>query len=590
MALEVNPHVTRLRRFQPFQPDSAELIYEQSDPNEQMYEMRALAYISEVLADPTVRLLILTGDAGHGKTTLCARLLMGFGMTAREAADAINARGDASTPVAQTGDGRSVWLQKDLSDLTDVGGDQATPVLRRLLNLPDGNVGIVCANEGRLRAAVSQDDSLELAVITKTLELGITDGSVSGVSPTVHVLNLNYQSVAPEGHEGLVDWAFKTWAVDGRRWTICNRCNAKSICPILDNHEALSDRAQGSRRLDAVRELFSTTERAGAVVTTRQALALVAHAVTGGLACPDVHRHSNRSPTDMSWQYPYLYHQALFGDVLSKQQRRQVPPFEKLRSLDPAKVANRFVDDTLDPVEARANFLPPTPSLEDGTPRSRRDAQRESDAIRQLIAFLRRLTYFDAEINQRIERMGLRAGRHFVATTKEGRGTSVKVRDTLLRGLEAVQGVYRRSDVPDFLVLDPAFLSNRSRAAVIALKLTGRDALLVSQKEHWKQDLESTPRLPTTLDWSSRFVVLRLGAEDSSVALDLDLMRFELLFRWAEGLSSRVQHEPEIRSITATLAALVPEGSSSHEIDILVGTERHTLTIDVGDQIRSGGV
>ncbi len=31
MALEVNTHVSRLRRFQPFQPDSAELIYEQTN-------------------------------------------------------------------------------------------------------------------------------------------------------------------------------------------------------------------------------------------------------------------------------------------------------------------------------------------------------------------------------------------------------------------------------------------------------------------------------------------------------------------------------------------------------------------------------
>ena len=89
MALEVNPHVKRLRQFQPFQPDSAELVYEQSDPREKRYETVALGYLALLVEEPGVKMIVLTGDAGHGKTSLCAKLLERFGMDADTAAEAI---------------------------------------------------------------------------------------------------------------------------------------------------------------------------------------------------------------------------------------------------------------------------------------------------------------------------------------------------------------------------------------------------------------------------------------------------------------------------------------------------------------------
>ena len=587
MAVETSQHVERLRRFQPFQQDSAELIYEHADPNEKQYDMAALRYLETVIDSDATRLIVLTGDAGHGKTSLCAQLLQRLGRTPSESAEAIRAWGDASEPIANTKSGRPLWLR---SDLSDGSVDDASSLLIRLLDPPDAGVAIVCANEGRLRAAVAKDSSRTLALLTQTLERGIVDGSVCNIDDRVHVINLNFQSVAPENHEGLVDWALKTWVVDRRRWQICGRCDAREICPILANHEELASPQVGPTRLAATRDLFSTAERAGAVITTRQALALVAHAISGGLSCGDVHRRFGRNPMDTSWQYGHMFHQAMFGDDLSKQQRSQIPPFRVLRSLDPGRVALRSVDDSLDPDDAKSRFLPPVPSVDDGTPRSRRDAQRESQAIRHLITYLRRRDFFDAAGGDRLERMGLESGRYFVEASSQGTGQSVEVRDALLRGLEAVQGVYRARNVPDFLVLDPAFLSNRSRAAVIARRLRGRDAILVSQEQQWNEATTSPPVLPQAVDWSSRTVFLRITADQQVVPIPLDLLRFELLFRWAAGLSSRVQHESEIRSLGGFLAALAPEGSAGDDIGVLVGGERRTLTIDVGDVIKSGGV
>jgi hypothetical protein len=586
MALEVNGHVSRLRRFQPFQPDSAELVYELTDPNEPSFEVSTLGYLSELIERTGTRLVVLTGDAGHGKTSLCARLLERLGRSPVEAAEALRELGDASAAVAQTKSGRPLFL---LTDLSALSAEPASLLLVNLLDPPESGVAIVCANEGHLRSSVAADESGRAGVITRTLEEGIAKGTVTNVDPTVHVINLNYQSVAPDGTDGLADWAVKTWGADRRRWRQCLKCDAREVCPIFANHQSLANEDTGQRRRGAILEVFSAAERTGAVVTTRQALALIAHTISGGITCDDVHRRFQRDEADRSWQYPYLYHQALFGDRLSAQKRRQVPAFSALRRLDPGRNALRRVDDYLDPDTAKTLFLPAVPSSDEGSPKSRRDAQRESELIRLVMTFLRRLDYFEGDPSSRLARLGLDSGHQFLAVNAETPQALVEVRDTLLRGLEAVQGIHRSGESPDFLVLDPAFFSHRSRAAVIARRIQGRSVEVVSQRHQWIAAGTDHPQLPDAVEWSSRSVYLRLTGGDQVVAIQLDLMQFELLFRWAGGLSSRGQHEAEIRSLTNALAALAPSSNDENDIGVLVGGERRTLTIDVGERIRSGG-
>lgn len=545
----------------------------------------SLGYLTDAVEDPDVRLLVLTGDAGHGKTSLCAQVLSYVGMSPTEAADAVRTQGTGETAIATTRGGRPLYV---LTDLSAVSVEVGSGRLRALLDPPDRGVAIVCANEGRLRNCVVADESRETSVITSILEEGIERGTVTSTDRSIHIVNLNYQSVAPN-RDGLVDWALHSWAGDRRRWTRCDRCDAREICPIFANHKALSDDVRGPRRRTAVRDVFKAAERTGAVVTTRQALALIAHAISGGLVCSDVHRRYRNSRTDTDWQYPHLFHQALFGDRLTKQNRRQVPVIAYLRRLDPGRVARRSVDDQLDPTTAESSFLPPVPGMDDGPhPQSRRDAQRESEKIRHVVTFMRRLDYFDSESAERLTRMGLESGDDFVSINDDN-ATSTSIRDALLRGLEAVQGIHRAGEVPDFLVLDPAFFSHRNRAAVISRKIFSSRVQVRDQMSQWTQVLGWEPELPHAVEWSNRSVYVVLpGPDGAEVPVQLDLMRFELLIRWASGLRSRNQHEAEIRSLTNTLAALTGDTIDDQEINVLVAGDRRSLVIDTGNRIRSG--
>jgi len=593
MALEVNGHVVRMHRYQPFDADSADLVFErQTDHNQPTFRVATRDYLLGVVELAQTKTVVLTGDAGHGKTSLCAGLLEDLGASKLDAAAAVDRAGKhGREPVGTTPSGRPIYMLKDLSDF------DATLGARRLVDLLDpaeNGVAIICANEGQLRNCVSEDKSGRAQVVVDTLGAGIAFGTVASSDGAVVVINLNYQSVAPDRDgEGLVDWATRSWAVDKRSWQICKRCDARDVCPILANHEALSDSSSGPTRRRGIRDLFSAAERTGSVITARQALSSLAYAITGGLTCEDVHRRYRNSHADTSWQYPYQYHEALFGDRLSPQQRQQVPALHGLRRLDPGKVSRRQVDDVLEPEAARVAFRPPVPGTDGQRVRTAQDAQRDAAALRDLYAFLRRADFFNSAASDRFARLGLSAGDAFVKVTPNTADASkTDIRDALLKGLEAVQGIHRVGSNPDFLVLDPAFFSHQTRAAVVSRSVTSRHVHVVDQVSHWMTELEPgapDPVLHQAVEWLNRTIFVRIPGPPgrTPVAVEVDLLRFELLNRWAAGLRSGTQHEAEIRGLTSTLAALADAASEQEVIQVLVGAVPRKLMIDVGDQIRS---
>lgn len=579
MGLEFNSHVERMGRFQPFSANSADAVHEQGDPRPRGFETAAFRHVLETIENPQVQLIVLTGDAGHGKTHLCAKILEERGIDSVTAHRSILNDADGRHELTHTRTGRPLRMVKDLSEMQSEG---AAELLSEVLDLPPDTVTVVCANEGRLRRAVAMKQGSRLEVLTRTLEEGIKTGRCASVDPTVHVINLNYQSVAPEGDSGLVDWTLTSWGTDRRSWRSCGRCDAQAGCPIFANHNLLSCQVRGARRRERIKLLVATAERTGSVVTIRHALATIAHAITGGTNCREVHRRYKQP----GWQYRHLFHQALFGDRLTAPQRTtQVPTFLALRRLDPGRTALRAVDDILEPEEADVPFLPPLPVMEGATPRSKRDAQRESETLHKVLVFLRRRDYFDSyEGPGPYERMGLRGGEQFeqAAVDSSDRRAPVVVRDTLLRGLEAVQGVRRASNPADFLVLDPAFVNHRSRAAVVGHRIPSRNILIEGQVAHWNHT--GDPQMHRAVDWLSRTTFIRMPNE---FTIPLDLFRFELLLRWADGLRARSEHAAAVRFINGLLAKAMPR-TEGDEIVVLVGGERRTLSIDVGDRIRSG--
>lgn len=609
MPLEVNKHVQRLRRYQPFDVHASEMIYErQTDQTQTLFTVVTLGYLLEAIEQPATKTIVLTGDAGHGKTSLCASLLaklqVGTETITSDVRKAVfrqlSEAGGANRPIGQTRNGRPLYILKDLSEISLQAGARK---LVELLDPPDEGVAIICANEGQLRKCVAEDDNLgnggtgRAKILVTTLTEGIVRGQVSAPDGAVTVINLNYQSVAADDRPngGLIDWVLKQWTTtQWGRWKPCETCDARDVCPIRANHNDLNDPSCGPQRRAAIRGVFAAAERTGAVVTTRQALSVTSYMLTGGLSCANVHAKYQRSRSDTSWQAPHLYHQALFGDRLTQQQRHSVPAFFALRKLDPGKVSRRQVDDQLDPNTA-GRFVPVDPSSSLQKVRTTRDVQNQADQLRGLYTFLRRADFFNSDdTKDRFARMGLQAGDDFIGVQDQNRDLAdTTVRDRFLKGLEAVQGIHRAGSNPDFLLLDPAFFTHRALAAVISRRVPSKGVKVVDQITQWRAEGAYTgiePEMHKAVEWLNRAIYIRIPAINSdqgAISVEADLLRFELLTRWAAGLRSEVQHEAEIRGLSGSLAELADSSNKDDEIQVLVGNVMRKLMIDVGDKIRS---
>jgi hypothetical protein len=606
MPLEVNKHVERIRGYQPFDADTAEMVYElHADWSGPQFPVATLEYLLKAIEKPATKTIVLTGDAGHGKTSLCANLLVKLRPEAESNADArkgvrrdLSEYGDASRPIGRSRSGRELYILKDLSELNPQEGARK---LVELLDPPDGGIAIICANEGQLRKCVAEDDNPDRGgtgrakILVRVLTDGVARGQVSDPEGAVVVINLNYQSVAADSDSGgLIPWILKQWtSQQSSRWKSCETCDARKICPIFANREALGDPARGPHRREAVRAVFAAAEQTGAVVTTRQALSVTSYMLTGGLSCEDVHAKYRWSHSNRLWQAPHLYHQALFGDQLGQQDRHRVPTFFALRKLDPGKVSRRQVDDRLDP-DTAGDFPPADANSYLQKVRTNRHAQKQAEQLRSLYTFLRRADFFNSDDKtDRFARMGLQAGDDFVLAQDVNRDPAdTRVRDRFLKGLEAVQGIHRAGSNPDFFILDPAFFTHRSRAAVISRRVSSRGVEVVDQVTQWRRESHAgvAPEMQDAVEWLNRAIYIRIPAVDpdkDAVSVEADLLRFELLTRWAAGLRSEVQHEAEIRGLSGALAELTDSSSRDDDIQVLVGDVMRKLMIDVGSRIRS---
>ena len=112
---------------------------------------------------------------------------------------------------------------------------------------------------------------------------------------------------------------------------------------------------------------------------------------------------------------------------------------------------------------------------------------------------------------------------------------------------------------------------------------------MVPQVEHWRRLAADTTRvLPRALDWldRGRLPTVEDGPPSRGSAARPPSVR--AVVPVGGGTEQPRPHEAEIRHLSAALARACPVEGHRDEITVLVGGDRRTLTIDVGERIRSG--
>jgi hypothetical protein len=619
-----NSHVARLHRFLPFSSVHDQIYEEYQAGGDNLdLETIAISYAAEAVRSGA-QCVVFTGDAGHGKTHMCRRLVEDavLGYEAEAARDHLLSKCDGSyaIPPSDGSAGPKLRIHKDLSEINPPS--RAAEFLEQN-GRRDGETLVVCANEGRLRAIISSEGAGPVCRSIATLfSSSFQSGNTADDTGTIHIVNLNYQSVAARqasGSGSLLTRVLASWLADGRRWgeRACGSCIHESLCPIRRNRALLIEEGDTSKvRRRRLEEVFEVLERLGFVITIREMLMLVAYLITGGLTCHDVDKRLSGESPKKGWQHAWIFYNLLFRspqNLPTDRAEKGIPLLAAFRRLDPGIIAVRSVDekvlnkgDVFRPDELDLQFnigagakqvtVDASYGIDDfnGNPQSKADLHREAEATSLAVAALRRRAFFDDAVGDGsvMLKLGFRYGDVFLRLLDGQLSTPdiVKVKSTVIAGLHAMQGLrIGRTETMLYLV-DPAFGKASADAAIIARQIPSSRVNLKPASKAWLAGHQSTWFMPKSVDWIDRAVILQIEEGPNSVRdLPLDLLSFECVTRAASGYVSEDFYGNEIRRVRTFLGQLAEDGrGEGAQIAVFMRGRLQNVSLDM-DFIQVGG-
>lgn len=609
-----NAHVYRMARFLPFDPSHDQIYEEYQVARDSLnLDTAAFDYVLNA-AKAGAHVIVLTGDAGHGKTHLCRRIIESFlGYNEEEARKLINEACDGRQVIKDKSGTDAAGALRIFKDFSEFSPQIAADLVEG--SNTDDAVTIICANEGRLRAVLSSKEAGQYcAELLRSFDASFEDGKASR-DGRVHIVNLNHQSTAA-GSDGqsLGDLALRDWT-SGTRWRSCNDCDARHACPINRNREMLSERVDGEvalTRKAKLRLLFATLERIGYVITIRDMLMAFAYLLTGGLKCEDVHRMRRRHRR--GWQQAYAFYNLAFEspDTISKEQLKRLPLMQQLPKLDPGRRALREIDERI--VNQQEIFTGgqldlqfPAPSTSDedlidasqgideiiGDPRNKKQRAEEAENVTRVVRALRRRAYVDGIGSATLDmvHLGFPYGADFLRVVYDQMDVPARtiLKKRVIAGLHHIQGLQFSEQTPTLHLVDPAFGRSMSGTAILAARIKPANVDLLRLSEKWGNSDEVPYHVKKSVDWIDRHIVLRIVDQQSEKHdLQLDLMTFDCILRAAAGHVPTRFYEHDIRRVAIFLGRIAQAAhSSSDQINLIRDGRSQTISID-GSTIQVG--
>ncbi|MFT3769607.1 MAG: protein kinase [Minicystis sp.] len=312
---DYNPYVTRLLT-----------LYSQARRSNAgtrgLDEIARMTYVNtrldEKLAPAVVsglfRLVIVTGNAGDGKTAFLQRV---------EAAFAEN--GAVVEPLASQNGSR--WTYKGFTYETNYDGSQDEgdrendAVLERFFEpfagsslggLDGTEVRLIAINEGRILDFLTNKAHADRFAGLRAFVLGALNGQAGATGALL--VNLNLRAVTAGGADSLVERQLVAMLAPAL-WAPCARCAHVSRCPIKHNVDTLSDPTSGAATRERVRRLFEIVHlRRQAHVTMRDLRSALSYLLLRDHGCEDVARLLTRTDGAANEDLSRLYYPDAFAD------------------------------------------------------------------------------------------------------------------------------------------------------------------------------------------------------------------------------------------------------------------------------------
>lgn len=234
-------------------------------------------------------LIILTGHAGDGKTTL---LFQTLGLLTT------NSFGCGVNEYLELPNGKTIHYVKDFSELTS--DDRENVFSSALTDIEKGIYTILVANTGPLIDTFKKVFKNELDAENTIIDrMDATDN----YEKEVYGYPLLVLNIALLDNTGFIEeYTKKLITVDN--WSICEECTSANHCPVNRNVKLLRNHPQAIKFL---RDFYIWELEHDRRATIRQISAHIAYSLTGGLECGVISRNRFRS-------IDYLFSNLLFGE------------------------------------------------------------------------------------------------------------------------------------------------------------------------------------------------------------------------------------------------------------------------------------
>ena len=284
-------------------------------------ETRLDRELSPALAQGAFRLVLITGNAGDGKTAFLQKVEEKF-------------RGlGADIEQLPTGNG-SRWVYRGLHFQTNYDGSQDEGERRneevladflspfkgpRLPGLGTSEVRLLAINEGRLLDVLSHEQyGLEFAGLSTFVKESRAGEAVGETG--MLLVNLNLRSVSAGGKAAVVERQLEA-LLQPSLWVPCQSCAHETRCPLKHNADSLADSVSGPAVRERLLRLFEIVHlRRRAHITMRDLRSALSWLLFRDRGCSDVATLLDRTDAAAAADLAELYYPDAFAatDVVRK--------------------------------------------------------------------------------------------------------------------------------------------------------------------------------------------------------------------------------------------------------------------------------
>jgi hypothetical protein len=322
-----NPFVDYLDQYNVLSPNHSKIYDEYTyDHGKASYnfniETKVEKYLKDLFSNNPLS-IILTGNAGDGKTRLCRLIYNAF------SEDKLMQWPDSGIIDVEFDKG-TIRIVKDLSELREEVIYQELSNLQSFIenDHKEKIYYLIAANEGKLNKFLSQHE--DLAFLRGNVYKRFSNHENN--DDRFQILNLLDVTSSVYVKRVLKEWNKE------ENWESCANCAKKQNCVIYLNHERTSKEVIQKRLVEQYRLLDYLNEH----ITMREMLIHISYLLTGGYTCSDI---DNASYEELENQSKKPYYQNFYGHELDKDAFSEMRALKIFRELDPGKHSISLIDD-----------------------------------------------------------------------------------------------------------------------------------------------------------------------------------------------------------------------------------------------------